>query len=532
MTRQFQLDLNSELIVDNFAGGGGASEGIWQALGRHVDVAINHNAKALAMHEVNHPQTHHLQEDVFEVDPKGVTQGRRVGMVWLSPDCRHHSRAKGGKPVEKKVRGLAWVALKWAGQTHARVICLENVVEIQGWGPLVAMRDKASGRVLRNDGSVAPKGEQTPVSDQMLRADVKHSGKHFNRLVARLRAMGYVVEFKELVACDYGVPTTRRRLFLIARNDGRPIEWPAQTHADPKSLKVQAKKLKPWRTAAECLDFDINCPSVFLSKDEGRLVGAKRPLAEATMARVGKGVLRYVVQAAKPFLVKAQGGAIAGASLATVGYGERKGQSPRVPAIDEPLGTVVAGAGKHALVTALMIKHYGGVVGFGLHGEPMHTVTATDHHSLVLATLAKDDANNPAKVDLEASSIMKMRGTNVGHATDEPLHTVSAQGTHFAEIRALLTKCAGSGFAHDPTLVRVKGETYQITDIGMRMLKARELFRAMSFPESYVIGNDASQGLSLTQEQQIRMVGNSVPPLLVKAIVMANCADLAVRKAA
>lgn len=249
------------------------------------------------------------------------------------------------------------------------------------------------------------------------------------------------------------------------------------------------------------------------------------------MARVGKGVLRYVVECAKPFIVKGARG-LAGASLITTGYGERKGQAPRVPAIDAPLGTVVAGAGKHALVSAMMVKHFGGVVGFGLDGEALHTVTAKDHHALVMAELRPESdlaANDDSVV---ASNVVKMRGTNVGHPTNEPLQTVSAQGTHFAEVRALLEKIAGKVFKGDPTLVKHKNAWYRIVDIGMRMLRARELYNAMGFPKSYIIGDDPSQGLSMTAEAQIRMVGNSVPPPLVKVIIEANCQEMAIRKAA
>ena len=528
---QLILDIGLEVIVDNFCGGGGASEGIYMALGRHVDIAINHDELAIRMHEVNHPQTRHERADVFEVDPVEVTDGRPVGLVWLSPDCRHFSRARNGKPREKNIRSLPWVTLKWGGKKKPRVIGVENVVELQTWSRLVAMRDPATGRVLRKDGTVAPKGERTPVQDQMQEADKRRSGTHFRKLISELKAMGYDVEYRELTASDYGVPTTRKRLFILARCDGKPIVWPEVTHGNPKSLKVQAGVLKPWRTAAECLDFGLPCHSVFLSKEEGRAARVRRPLAAATMSRVGKAVFKYVVDCAKPFIVKGARG-LAGAGLVTTGYGERKGQSARVPAIDAPLGTVVAGGGKHALVTAMMVKHFGGVVGFGLEGEALHTVTAKDHHALVLAELRPADQEAANDGSLVASNIVKMRGTNLGHATDEPLQTVSAQGTHFAEVRTLMEKIAGKDFKGDPTLVKWKNTWYRIVDIGMRMVRARELYTAMGFPRSYIIGDDASQGLSLTAEAQIRMVGNSVPPPLVKAIVEANCQEMAIRKAA
>jgi DNA (cytosine-5)-methyltransferase 1 len=479
---QMLLDIQQELLVDNFCGGGGASEGIYMALGRDVDVAINHCEQAIRMHEMNHPQTRHERADIFEVDPDDVTEGRPVGLVWLSPDCRHFSRAKSGKPREKKIRSLPWVTLKWGGKKKPRVICVENVVELQSWSRLVAMRDRATGRVLRKDGSVAPAGERTPLQEQLLGADKKRSGSHFRRLVLLLQGMGYHVEHRELTASDYGVPTTRKRVFLIARRDGRPIVWPTVTHGHPGSLKVQAKKLKAWRTAAECIDFGIQCASIFLTREDGRIMGVRRPLADGTMDRVGKGALRHVVQADKLFVVKGASG---------LRHRTLHGQSEE--------------ARQGVIVAALMVKHFGGVVGFGLHGEAMHTVTAKDHHALVLVELS------PVEF-----------GEQQNDAED------CAQN----EVRALLERCAGKNLQGDPTQVKHRGQMYRITDIGMRMLKARELYNAMGFPQDYVIGDDESKGLSMTAEAQVRMVGNSVPPPLVKAIVQANCQEMAIRKAA
>ena len=484
LSGQMLLDIQHELLVDNFCGGGGASEGIYLALGRDVDVAINHCEQAIRMHEVNHPQTRHERADVFEVDPNEVTDGRPVGLVWLSPDCRHFSRAKAGRPREKKIRSLPWVTLKWAGKKKPRVIVVENVVELQSWSRLVAMRDKDTGRVLRKDGSVAPAGERTALQDQLLGADKARSGTHFRRMVALLQGMGYEVEYRELTASDYGVPTTRKRVFLIARCDGFPIVWPTVTHGHPESLKVQAKKLKAWRTAAECLDFGIPCKSVFLKKEDGQLVGVRRPLADATMARVGKGVVRHVVLADKAFVVKGPNGLRGRATDAMSG-------------------------GPGVIVAALMVKHFGGVVGFGLHGEAMHTVTAKDHHALVLVEL-----------------------TPVEECGVQQLDESGMQDERCRAVQSLLEKCAGPKVKGDPTLVKHQGQLYRITDIGMRMLKARELYNAMGFPKDYVIGDDVSKGLSMTAEAQTRMVGNSVPPPLVKAIVEANCPEMAIRKAA
>ena len=311
---QFLLPIASELVIDLFAGGGGASTGIEQAIGRHVDIAVNHDPSAVSLHQANHPQTRHFVSDIFEVNPLAVTEGRTVGLLWASPDCKHFSKAKGGKPVSKKIRGLAWVVVKWAKLVKPRVICLENVEEFQTWGPL------------------AEDGRPCPV----------RKGTTFQRWVAQLRNLGYVVEWRELRACDFGAPTIRKRLFLVARRDGEPIAWPAPTHG-PKG-----SGLRPYRTAAECIDWSIPCPSIF---------ERERPLAEATQRRIAHGVMRYVVSAARPFIVPIQnfgwgdrpdpideplrtvtahpkGGAyaLAAPTLVQTGYGERPGQAPRAPA--------------------------------------------------------------------------------------------------------------------------------------------------------------------------------------------------------
>ena len=331
---QFILPLADELVIDLFAGGGGASTGIEQAIGRHVDIAVNHDPAAVSLHQANHPQTEHFVSDVFEVDPLAVTDGRRVGLLWASPDCKHFSKAKGGKPVSKRVRGLAWVVVKWAKLTRPRIICLENVEEFQTWGPLAA------------DGRPCP----------------ERKGKTFARWVGQLRSLGYVVEWRELRACDYGAPTIRKRLFLVARCDGQPIVWPEPTHAAKPAM---GSGLKLWRTAADCIDWSLPCPSIF---------ERERPLADATLRRIAHGVMRYVVNSAKPFIARiGQTGGngaysnsigsplttittkaehlLVSPSLATIGYGEREGQAPRVQDIGAPLGTIV-GANKHALVAA------------------------------------------------------------------------------------------------------------------------------------------------------------------------------------
>lgn len=526
---QFLLPLSDELVIDLFAGGGGASTGIEQAIGRHVDIAVNHDRDAVALHQMNHPQTLHMVSDVFEVDPLEVTQGRPVGLLWASPDCKHFSKAKGGKPVSKRVRSLAWVVVKWAKLVQPRVIFLENVEEFRTWGPLCEA------------------GTPCPV----------RKGQTFDRWQQQLRALGYTIEHRELRACDYGAPTIRKRLFLVARRDGLPITWPAPTHAKPSAC-TRENGLKPWRTAAECIDWDQPVHSIFMDPIEARKLGLKRPLAEATMKRIAYGVMRYVVEAERPFIVPG----IVAQTIVTTGYGEREGQAPRVPGIDKPLGTVVAGGVKHALVSAFLAKHYGGGCtnpAAPVDG-PMHTVTATDHHGLVAANLVHmghgetcstgavrwsygvRDIEQPlntvtasgAPAAAVTSNLLKLRHHSDGQSQEEPIHTITAGGGHFAEVRAFLVKYYGA--QQDPRLedplhtvttrdrfglVTVAGEDYQIDDIGMRMLNPRELFRAQGFPEDYIIDRRAD-GTRLSKEAQVRMCGNSVCPPMAAAIVRAN----------
>lgn len=562
MTLQLNLDIHGELIIDNFAGGGGASTGIELALGRRVDIAINHDPEAVAMHTANHPETKHYCESVWEIDPREVTQGRPVGLVWLSPDCKHFSKAKGGKPVEKKIRGLAWVALRWAAVARPRVIMLENVEEFRTWGPLI----------IDSEGNARP----CP----------KNKGRTFKSFCNALAAQGYQVEHREMRACDYGTPTIRKRLFLIARRDGQPIVWPEPTHGDPRNIATKAKKLKPWRTAAECIDFTLPCPSIF---------ERKRPLADATLRRIAKGIMRYVVNAAEPFIVgtafkntracrnfplsdplrtlTAQNEyAMVAPTLVQTGYGEREGQAPRALDMNKPIGTLV-GSQKHALVSAFMAKHYGGVVGHSLQGEPLHTVTSTDHNSLVTANLihmghgeGKDGTKrfshgirdieqpintitaNGATAGIVTSNLVKMRNHCVGQDNREPIHTITGGAEHFAEVRAFLIKYYGSD--QDPRLeeplhtvttkdryglVTVAGEEYQIADIGLRMLAPKELFRAQGFPESYITEwgiNPEGKRITLTKSAQVRMCGNSVCPPLAAALVRANLSELAITKIA
>jgi len=507
----------SGLLVDLFAGAGGASVGIEAALGRSVDVAVNHDATAVAVHTANHPDTLHLKTDVWEVDPLDATGGRPVELLWASPDCRHFSRAKGGVPRSPRVRSLAWVVVKWAQAVRPRVIALENVQEFTTWGP------------LGKDG--------TPIKAR--------AGETFSGWVKALRNRGYEVESRVLDASHFGAPTRRRRLFIVARRDGQPIAWPKPTHGPG---------LLPLRTAAECIDWSLPCPSIF---------DRRRPLAPATLRRVAEGIRRFVLGAAEPFVVNlSHGGRVeplgdplrtitatpdggdraivsplvaptlakfrydsagqrvdapmptitagggredrpAGAghalglvapTLIQTGHGERDGQAPRVPGLDKPLGAVVAGGSKRALVAAYLAHHYGGEVGREAT-RPLGVVTSRDHHSLV------------------AASLTKWYGTAFGQAVDEPLHTATVKA-RFALVETFLERHGMPG----PHVVRVDGESYAIVDIGLRMLEPHELLRAQ-------FGDHAARmdlAAAKTKAAKIRLVGNSVCPDVAAAIVRAN----------
>jgi len=466
------LNYQNEILVDSFAGGGGASQGIYKALGRHVDVAINHNAKALEMHQANHPDTKHYCESVWDVDPRDVHPGRDIGLLWLSPDCKHFSKAKGGKPVEKSVRGLAWIGVRWAAIRQPRIIMLENVEEFKTWGKLNA------------------EGKPCP----------KNKGREFNAFKNALEKQGYVVEHRELRACDYGAPTIRKRLFLIARRDGEPIIWPEPTHVNPNGPNPH--NLPVWKTAADCIDWSIECPSIF---------ERRKPLAENTLRRVAKGIVKYVVEADNPFIVP-------NLSLVPFISEHANASNQRNMNANEPLRTQCAQVkgGHFSLVSALLAKHYTGAIGSSMD-EPVSTITAIDHNSLV------------------TSNLVTMRNNCLGSGADEPISTLTAGGTHHAEVRAFLIKYYGTD--QDPELsdplhtittkdrfglVTIKGEIYRIEDIGLRMLQPRELFLAQGFEDSYIIGDDESQGLKLTKEEQVQMVGNSVSPPLACALVKAN----------
>jgi DNA (cytosine-5)-methyltransferase 1 len=458
------------LIVDNFAGGGGASTGIEMAIGRSVDIAINHDEMAIKMHQVNHPDTKHYIEDVWQVDPIEATQGQPVGLAWFSPDCKHFSKAKGGKPVDKNVRGLAWVAVKWAKAVHPRVIILENVEEFQTWGPLI--KDE--------------KGDLYP--------DPNKKGQTFELFIKALEKQGYKVAFRELRACDYGAPTSRKRFFMIARCDGKQIVWPEPSHGDPEGIEVRCGLLKPWRTAAECIDWSIPCPSIF---------DRKKPLAENTLKRIAKGIQKFVIDNPEPFIIQYHS------------YGEGfRGQE-----LGKPIMTLDT-SNRYGLVTPFLTKYFGGYYegcGNGID-EPVSTLTTKDRLGLV------------------TSHLIQMNNNCDGRDLNKPMNTIVAGPGHIGEVRTFLMTYYGNGndlgqrldqplrtiTAKDRFgIVTVKGIEYQIVDIGMRMLKPHELFKAQGFPDNYIIDRDSEGNLYPTTEQ-VAKCGNSVCPPLAKALVEAN----------
>ena len=621
-------------IVDNFAGGGGASTGIAQAIGKSPDIAVNHNAEALMMHEKNHPETKHYNESVWDINISEAVNDEPVLAGWFSPDCTHFSVAKGGKPVKKVIRGLAWIVKKWAGQADMAVIFMENVKEFITWGPLIAKRCKVTKRVIKlvadpvkkdkkgdpvMNEVVSEPGEYVPYRNQALVPDKKRAGKTFKQFVAQLREAGYTVDWqmKGLTASDFGEPTTRNRFFLIARKDGLPIIWPKPTHGSKKMVLANPGKLQPWATAGDNLDWDLSCPSIF---------DRKKPLAEKTLSRIFKGIQKFVIDAGDDaFLVKTNHGEdrfrgqsidepIAtltskhGTGLAAVTL-SKFNQNSIGQRADQPIDTVMAGATRFAVVeaelqsvaarnlfqpvqggfittidhggarsaptggldepiscvtlkarhikVAALLKHYTGVVGQDMH-LPLPTITATDHNSVMEATLEaahiqRDFGNSVGhgadeplgaimpggggKSAVIASSLVKMRGSCAhGQPLDRPIDTITGQGNNFANVQAFLIKYYGTGGAvsvEEPLdaitskarfgLVTIKGQDYQIVDIGMRMLEPHELYRCQGFPADYIheFVNPAT-GKKLPKHAQVRMVGNSVPPGLARVLVQAN----------
>ncbi|QJP14689.1 DNA cytosine methyltransferase [Starkeya sp. ORNL1] len=561
------------LIIDSFAGGGGASTGIEWALGRSPDIAINHDAEALSMHAVNHPATRHLNSNIWQVDPDEVCAGRPVDLLWASPDCKHHSKAKGGRPLKRSIRDLAWVVVLWAKRARPKVILLENVEEFRDWGPLVQKTDAEGRPVLDAEGNPF----MVPCPERR--------GQTFDRWVSELRRLGYKVEWRELRACDFGAPTVRKRLFLIARRDGRKIVWPKPTHGAPTDPDVIGGRKKPWRTAAEIIDWSLRCPSIFATSAEIKRdfgIAAKRPLAEATMARIAKGVKRYVLDAADPYIVEMH----SRSSANRLSEPLRTVSTKATPGLVAPFVTKFhTGATGHDLrepfhtVTAnSFIKRPGGAAPFGVvepvlmpfssYGQqggasrpldaPLHTITASrkDTDQIVAAFLAQHntdmvghDAREPVSTivgkactqAVVSAGLLNLKGSDRRAAdVDAPAPTICAGGGHVAEVRAFLMKYYGVD--QDPRLkeplhtittrdrfglviVPIRGEPFVLADIGMRMLTSRELFRAQGFPDSYIIEH-GYDGQPFTGEAQKRMVGNSVSPYMAKALVRANCLGL------
>ena len=436
-----QLDIFREIIVDNFAGGGGASTGIEMATGMSVDIAINHDPAAIEMHKLNHPDTEHYCESVWDVDPIEACKGRKVGLAWFSPDCKHFSKAKGGKPLDQNIRGLAWVAVRWAKAVKPRVIMLENVEEFKTWGPL-----------LENG-----------------YPDEQRKGETFQQFIGALEELGYKVEFRELRACDYGAPTIRKRFFMIARCDGKPIVWPEPTHAHPESLEVQRGMKKPWRTASEIIDWSIGTPSIF---------DRKKPLAENTLKRIARGIKKFVIDAKQPFIVEDDK---LGASFLTQYYTETNGAEVRGQDLNSPIYTIPT-ANRFGLVTAYVAQHFKSSIGHSLD-QPLNAITTVNKASLVQAFLTK------------------YYGTGEGQGLDEPLHTITTKDRF--------------------GLVTVHGTPYQIVDVGMRMLQPHELYPAQGFPTNYLIDKYAD-GRPIPKTDQLKRVGNSVSPPIPEALVRGN----------
>lgn len=548
--------INGELVVDNFAGGGGASTGIEIATGVSVDIAINHDPEAIKMHKANHPSTRHYCESVWDVNPIEVCKGHPVGLAWFSPDCKHFSKAKGGKPKDKNIRGLAWVALRWAGLVRPRVIMLENVEEFKTWGPL----------------------------NRKHRTIKKKQGQTFNQFVKQLRELGYEVEFKELIAADYGAPTMRKRFFMIARCDGQPIVWPEPTHAPADSEAVKAGLLQPYVGAYTQIDFSLPCPSIFDTAEEIKEkygIRAVRPLAPKTMERIARGLKKFVLDNAEPFIVQVNhSGAKSdycrnmNEPLSTVtskhGFGivepymVQIGQTgftvDRSKDVREPLTTIVS-KNEHCLISPTLIQYHSETSDKVVRGqtieEPIMTVDSSNRYGLVTSFIQKyyggnykgngSDVTEPLHTitTLErnamcAVNLIQMNNHCDGRDITKPIPTITAGDGHFGEVRAFLIKYYGQGTGQDIEkpldtvtaqdrfgLVTVDGVDYQIVDIGLRMLEPKELYGCQGFPDDYIIDRDY-MGKTYPRTEQVRRCGNAVCPPIPAALVKANLSELCV----
>lgn len=558
---QYDLNWSDAMVVDLFCGGGGASTGLEMGLRRPVDLCINHNPAAISMHKANHPGAEHLETDIRGVCPIEATKGRPVWWLHASPDCTHHSQAAGGQPRKKAIRDLGWIVIRWAGKKAPRVISMENVRQMMHWGPLIAKRDKETGRVIKLvevDGKitkqVAEPGERVPVQQQHLIPDPRYLGRTWRRFVATLEGLGYRVETRVDPAANYGAHTTRERLYMIARNDGCSAVWrPAQYH------KAQKNGLKRWRPVAEIIDWSIPCPSIFLTKEQAREFRVKRPLADATLKRIAIGIQRYVLGTAEPFIVELanwsglgvnptseplrtitgypKGGAFAVCSpVIARQFGASIGHS-----ITDPLGTITAGGGgKSQLVAPVMVQANGGFNATPAHPvtRPATTITTTGSQQQLVTAMLAHLRNN-----MDCSGV------------DGPMPVITAGGQHHAVVEASLD---GLSPEHEAGALRVaaflmqyysnggqwsaidkpcntittkdrlalvtviyQGQPYVIVDIGLRMLSPRELYRAMDFPEDYIISH-GHDGRKFTITEQVQMVGNSVSPLPLAAIAEDN----------
>lgn len=503
--------MNGELIVDNFAGGGGASTGIEIATGKSVDIAINHDMEAIKMHKANHPTTRHYCENVWNVNPVEVCQEHPVALAWFSPDCKHFSKAKGGKPKDKNIRGLAWVALKWAGLVRPRVIMLENVEEFKTWGPL--------------------NRRHRPIKSK--------KGQTYRKFLQQLADLGYDIETRELVAADYGAPTMRKRFFMIARCDGKPIVWPESTHAPADSEAVRQGLLKPYVGAYTQLDFSLPCPSIFDSVEEIKEkygIRAVRPLAPKTMERIARGLKKFVLDNQEPFIVQVNHTGSKSDYCKSAYEPLQVITSKHGFGIVEPYMIQIGQTGfmtnrsknGHCLTNSILIQYHSESTEKEVRGQdikhPIMTVDSSNRYGLVTSFLSK------------------FYKSGIGQDCMEPLHTITCSPGHFAEVRAFLIKYYGHGTGQDIKspldtvtandrfgLVTIEGVNYQIIDIGLRMLEPRELYGCQGFPEDYIIDCDCN-GKSYSRSEQIAKCGNSVSPPIPAALVRANLPELCVGK--